>query len=304
MATRPEHDPKNRTPTARLKRVYKHASDNMVGTYLGTMLKFWDEKDCDQGDVLLRALGFTGFLLGTPMLVSTAFIDDQYERSVTSLPQVDMAVAYDQDLGNGEYVGFSADNGQTGYALFRYDDSFRLYSFDRAQDRDGLRLIEDADDAWHISRMFYDDFENLEAVASESESLISENWELYAFPEVGEYVREEDGTILRHFQEMSEAGLDPDLTRAENYAQLKEIWHEASAEFQDDFTGIPQAEFDQRSNGYSTEVSVVNNEFDGMFKIMGSMLLGMGVLGATTGSVGPTRRKIAKKDALKRARPK
>lgn len=298
MAARDEHHPDYNKLPARLKRAGRAFNNSAPGMYLKNTLKFWDEKDSDPGSTGRKTAGFAFTLIGGGFMVGPAFMDDQYEVTKRLLPEADVAATFDADLSGNGHIAFSHDNGETGYALIRYGDEYRLYSFEQQRQNIALTYVHDDDEAWHQARIMADQHRNLrDAAGNIPEELTAQNWEVFQVNELSEFIAEEDGDIIRYGLSIQEFEGDLATSRDEHYGLLANIWSDAAENFANGYEGITQAEIHIRAGDFRTDVELRDNEMKDFFHLMGLILLVPGAALSISGAAVQTHSQVKRRNA-------
>jgi hypothetical protein len=295
MATRPEHEEGYYSLKSRFKRARQSFQYSSVAAYKDAYLGMFSKKDCSEADIYKKTLGFYGAVFSLPLIVLGGAIGGDREVEIVAPPVADEAAQFDHGLNNNGHVLISYDGGETGYALFKYDDDYRLYSLDDER----LTYIDDADDAWHQARLIQDDYTNLLDVVVDGATLEAQNLEVFSLSDVSKYVQNDDGNLVRYFGELQEFK-DGNMSRQSHYNSMQTIWHDASAYFQDGASSIDQAEIEIRAGQYTTDVEIVNDPFvQFLMGVFGTIFI-FGNAALAVGCVGPARRKYELKQQQKK----
>lgn len=293
MATGPEHDPNYKKLSSRLKRARDRFNNSFIGCYKEAYLGMFSRDDCTDRDASIKGNGFLTATASIPFMVMGLAFGINDEVVTTTPPSVDAAAQFEAELDENGHIFLSADEGQTGYALFRYEDSFRLYALD---DEDRLRYIEDTDNAWHQARMIYDDYTNLSGVLTDNTALNAPNWEVYSLGDVSQYVMTEGDTpeLVRYFDDIQEYNPDG-ISRLDEYGSIQSIWFEAASYFQEAQNPISEAEITVRAGEYTMTTEIVPDHFDQTVFGLSAMAFLFGNALLAYGCVAPARRKYEKK---------
>lgn len=263
MATKPEHDPKNRTPKAWLKRAWNKSGVREVTDYIPYVINPVNKKFRHDPDALSYLSGVICMPIAFGLGAWNDYqIPEYIDQSQVVFPELDNSVSFSSNLLIEDgYIAVSDDNGRSGYALFNVGGDYRLYRASRiSADETKLELLSDADEAWRISVRLERHFGRLDdAVSGELLTGLGTDWEVMTLPNLSLYAEDSDGDIVRFSGSMVDYDEQDGWSLIDQYSDVQQIWQVATQHFINHDASIPAEEFSLNAGVMSTETYQIPN---------------------------------------------
>lgn len=303
MATRPEHDPKNQTPKARLKRVWNKSGLQDIPGYVPAVFSLNSRfrEYPEHMTYLFGAACTVVGVVGNAMVLSG--IDEHSYTNQVVRPDLEESVTLSQNMmgdTGSHYIAVSSDDGRSGYALFNHEGDYRLYQLN--SDDHSYRsfynlhgLIDDADDAWRISLELRDVFTQLSDAVEQGELPSIESWQVVELPNLTVYEETDTGAVAR-YSDGVRAFQDNGWSVAEQYADLEDIFDAAATHFVNEDATIPADEFAERAGELTFTTTEHDNPAYAENKLIGHVVSALGAVVFTLSAIPPIvrRRKYLK----------
>lgn len=235
-------------------------------------------------DRLDSALAVVAPIFGVPMVGLAVMLSG---GDVQRHFEADTAATAGQINAAHGYVAISENDGASGLALFRGEDAYRLYRFERKPNGEAtLQFVGDREDAWHdIRQMVAKMAQSVEAAQNPQGNTAPSHVEFFRFSELSGPMTQDNG-VVRIGKGIEE--IVPQGSIAAAIVPQLEAWRAASVAVEAGQYGFGGQAPAQASY---TETQVKDYT---MAKIIGSIfgtLTGIGLLGVGVSAAGNARRR-------------